>query len=64
MSTYRFNDQFKTYSERFDERNGKDGYVLDDLKLVRAGPETKTVDFGEFWDVLRSKDQSLLDSAS
>lgn len=64
MSTYRFNDEFKTYSERFEMRNGKHGYVLDDLKLVRAGPETKTIDFGELWDVLRSKDHSLLDSAS
>ena len=64
MSTYRFNDQFKTYTERFNDNYKKYGYVTDDMMLIRAGPETKVVDFGQLWEVLRSDDPALLESSS
>ena len=60
-SLAKFNDDFMTYTERFDFKyhlNG--GYYSDDLKRVRAGKDTKTVNFKHLMEVLKSSDESLL----
>lgn len=60
-STERWNDEYKTYQERFQERYGDTyGYQLDRLNRVRPGPETQTVDYGQLIDILCSNDPSLL----
>ncbi len=50
-----------TYSERLYQNYGQKGYITDDLKHVRPGPDTKTVNFGRLWDILRSPDEKLLE---
>ena len=37
-----------------------DGYYLDDLKRVRAGKYTRTVNFKHLMEVLKSNDEALL----
>ena len=54
-----------TFSEMFEKRWAKPyGYVLDDLRRVRPGPESTTVDFGELVDTLLSSDEGLLQTNS
>lgn len=48
------------YDEYFQSKYGCKGYVLDDLKRVRPGPDSKVVDFGLLWKVLKSNDEELL----
>ena len=51
-----------TFTEMFQKRWAQPyGYVLDDLKRVRPGPESVTVDFGELVDTLLSSDPALLE---
>jgi hypothetical protein len=33
---------------------------MDNMRRIRAGPTTETVNFGDLWDCLRSKDESLM----
>ena len=61
VSTKKFNKDFMTYSERFESAYAAGGYILDEFKRVRAGPTTKTVDFGLLMDILKSKDEKLLE---
>ena len=63
FSLKKYNSTFHRYSERFEKNYSAGGYIVDDMKLIRPGPNTKTIDFGELWDVLRSSDESLLTNA-
>ena len=60
-SMVKWNDEYMTFRERFQSRYGNDGYVMNDMMLVRAGT-AKRVDFGALWSTLRSNDGSLLES--
>ena len=51
------------YSDRSQKMLGSEGYYFDDLRRIRAGKNTRTVDFGKLWDVLRSNDASLLEDS-
>ena len=53
-----------TFSEMFQKRWQPYGYILDDLKRVRPGPESVTVDFGELLETLLSSDEGLLEKNS
>jgi hypothetical protein len=50
-----------TYQERFDSRFKDLGYVLDQNSAIRAGPSTKTIEFKELLNLLRSKDEAELE---
>ena len=56
----KYNSQFLRFTERFQKNYSPSGYIVDDMKLIRAGPDTKTVDFGDLWDMFRSTDEALL----
>ena len=61
FSHEKWNDEFMTCDEMFDKRWKQYGYILDNLKRLRPGPTTPTVDFGELFETLRSSDESLLE---
>lgn len=61
LSTKKYNDQFMIYSERFQSRYGKDGYVLDYGRRVKPSEKVRTIDFGVLFDVLTSSDEKLLE---
>lgn len=46
FSLTKYNSSFHRFSERFEQNYAKDGYFIDEMKMVRPGPNTKTVDFG------------------
>lgn len=60
-STRKFNDDFLNFNERFDQKYGSRGYILDSFNRVMPGPTNKTVDFGTLFSVLKSEDASLLE---
>lgn len=62
VSMEKWNDEYQTFSERFQQRYP--GWVLSESKRVIPGPEVKTVDFGSLWEILTSKDESLLEQNS
>ena len=64
LSMIKWNDDYETYDERFQNQWGSKGYILDHLRRVRPGPDMKTVDFGELYDTFRSNDETLLESLS
>jgi len=45
-SMIKWNDKYMTFRERFQSKYGDQGYVLNDMLCVRAGPTVKRVDFG------------------
>ena len=45
FSMNKFTPEFERFNERFQKRYSELGYQLDELKRVRAGPETPTVEF-------------------
>ena len=61
-SMIKWNDDYERFTERFKRRYEGKGYILDDLMRVRPGPDVKTVDFGELWEMLTSADEKLLES--
>jgi len=60
FSIDKWNDDYKTMSEWFDQEWAPHGYVRDELLRVRPGPDCKTVDFASLWECLGSDDESLL----
>lgn len=64
FSTEKYTSEFETHQQRFDRKYAPLGYQLDELHRVRAGPDTKTVDFWQLWDMLRSKDEQALKDMS
>ena len=63
FSNERFNKSFMNYAERSAKMTETNGYIWDDLRRIRAGKNSKTVDFGKLWDILRSPDASLLEES-
>lgn len=64
FSTERWNDDFMTFTEMIEKRWKAYGYVVDDLKRIRPGPDSVTVDFGDLINTLLSSDESLLKTNS
>ena len=54
MATSKLNSNLLTFSERFEQRYSKDGYVLDNLKRVRPGPDTPVVEYQHLVELLKS----------
>ena len=61
-SMEKWNDEYSNYSEKFQLRYP--GWVLSQSKRVMPGPEVKKVDFGNLWEILKSKDEALLQQNS
>lgn len=60
LSTERWNDEYKTSSEVFDERFKPLGYTIDEKGRARATADAKTVEFTDLWDILISDDEQKL----
>ena len=57
LSTERWNDEYKTSSEVFDEKFKPLGYTIDEKGRARATADAKTVEFTDLWDILISDDE-------
>jgi len=62
LSIKKWNDDYKTMNEWFEQEWAPYGYVHDNLFRVRPGPDCQTVDFASFWECLESRDEKLLKS--
>ena len=60
ISLQRWNDDYFTYQEKFDNRFKPLGYIIDDRSRIRASQEAKTIEFGELIDLLSSSDEGRL----
>ena len=60
----KYGPDFMTHQERHQSRYGVKGYELDSLLRVKQTEKTKMVDYAELIQILKSKDEGLLERSA